>query len=73
MADEFQEAGLFHKGAVREHTGTIGTGSHDADVDEGTKGDGTRWTSVVGDGRCERRLQQRVGPGSVGCGGGVGG
>ena len=46
VADEFQEARLFHRGQYGGK-GTIGTGSHDADVDEGTKRDGTDRKSVV--------------------------
>ena len=40
-------------------------------VNEGAEGSSAGRTGHVGDGGCEGRLQQRVGPGSVRHGGGV--
>lgn len=67
--DEMQEAGgeLFHKGQY----GTFGIRRHDADINESAEGNGSRRTSFVGYGGCERRVQQRAGPGGAGCGSGV--
>ena len=71
MADELQEAGLFHRGQYGGDNRGIGAGGNGAGADEGAASFGKRGTSVVRNGRCQVGVQQRARTGSVGLSGEV--